>query len=83
MTMETPDSPPLDTAGEGQSDSDSLEAEASAQYSELPEAFIIPRVLAQATLDYLAMRPYREVFALVKAFEELEPVPRDQADPRA
>jgi hypothetical protein len=40
-----------------------------------PEAFAIPHLLAQATLDYLASRPYREVYQLVQAFEALEPLP--------
>jgi len=35
---------------------------------------MIPRALAQATVDYLAMRPYAEVFALIRGFEALEPV---------
>ena len=39
-----------------------------------PEAYMIPRALAQATVDYLAMRPYAEVFALIRGFEALEPV---------
>jgi hypothetical protein len=43
--------------------------------SEQPEAFVIPRELAQATLNYLAAQPYREVFPLVQAFESLEPLP--------
>lgn len=38
------------------------------------EVYAIPRTLAQATLDYLASRPYRDVFALVQAFESLEPL---------
>jgi hypothetical protein len=41
----------------------------------VPDTYLIPRALAQATLDYLAARPYREVFALIQAFESLEPVP--------
>jgi hypothetical protein len=45
------------------------------QASELPAAYVIPRELAQATLNYLAAQPYREVFALVRAFESLEPAP--------
>ena len=40
-----------------------------------PEAYVIPRGLAQATIDYLALRPYAEVFALVRGFEALEPLP--------
>jgi hypothetical protein len=35
----------------------------------------MPRELAQATLDYLAAQPYREVFALIQGFESLEPLP--------
>ena len=42
--------------------------------ADLPDAYVIPTALAQATLDYLASRPYREVYALVQAFEVLEPV---------
>ena len=51
------------------------DASAGAEPQELAEAFVIPRALAQATLDYLATQPYREVFALVRAFEALEPLP--------
>jgi hypothetical protein len=43
--------------------------------AEQPEAYVIPRELAQATLNYLAAQPYREVFPLVQAFEALEPLP--------
>jgi hypothetical protein len=46
--------------------------------SALPaDVYIIPRALAQATLDYLAMHPYREVVALVRGFEALEPLSPD------
>ena len=45
-----------------------------------PDAlYAIPRSLAQATLDYLSMQPYREVYALVRGFEALE---RISAEPR-
>jgi hypothetical protein len=40
-----------------------------------PDAYVIPRQLAQATLEYLAAQPYREVFALIRGFETLEPAP--------
>jgi hypothetical protein len=40
---------------------------------------VIPRALAQATLEYLAAQPYREVFALVRGFESLEPAPDDES----
>ena len=43
---------------------------------ELPEAYLISRALAQATLDYLSVQPYREVFALVAAFQTLPPAAR-------
>jgi hypothetical protein len=50
-------------------------------HGEVPEAYIIPRALAQATLDYLAAQPYRQVFALVQAFEALEPLPPERGAP--
>ena len=39
------------------------------------EVYLIPTPLAQATLEYLGSRPYREVFALIRAFEQLRPAP--------
>lgn len=48
----------------------------------LPDAYVIPRALAQATLDYLAAQPYREVYALVRGFEALEPAPDAPGDSR-
>jgi hypothetical protein len=51
--------------------------------AELPDAYAIPRTLAQATLEYLALRPYREVFGLVQAFEVLEPLPQSKREPSA
>ena len=59
----------MDSDSRSEAASDTLPANSQ------PEAFVIPRELAQATLDYLAMRPYREVFPLIRAFEELEPLP--------
>ncbi|HEX8066708.1 MAG TPA: hypothetical protein VF520_09305 [Thermoleophilaceae bacterium] len=46
-----------------------------------PAAYAIPHALAQATLDYLASRPYREVFALVRGFESLEPLADEAPSP--
>jgi hypothetical protein len=46
---------------------------------ERPEAYVIPHAVAQATLDYLAAQPYREVYQLVRAFEALEPVPGSES----
>jgi hypothetical protein len=45
-----------------------------------PAAYVISRELAQATLNYLAAQPYREVFALVQGFETLEPLPTADSD---
>jgi hypothetical protein len=49
--------------------------------AEVPDAYVIPRGLAQATLDYLASQPYRQVFALVQAFEALEPLTPERSRP--
>jgi hypothetical protein len=49
---------------------------ASGPAGEAPQAFVIPRALAQATLDYLASQPYRDVYPLVRGFEALEPIPQ-------
>jgi hypothetical protein len=59
------------------SDPDSQSAPQDPPESPIPaaEAYVIPAALAQATLNYLASQPYREVFALVHAFEGLEPLP--------
>jgi hypothetical protein len=46
----------------------------SADAAAAPDAYAIPHDLAQATLDYLSTRPYREVFALVRGFESLQPL---------
>lgn len=70
--MSTADPDPIDDAT----------ATNGADAAAAPEAYVIPRALAQATLEYLAAQPYREVFALVRGFEALEPlVPRDQPRP--
>lgn len=50
-------------------------AEERHEAAALPAAYVIPRELAQATLNYLAAQPYREVFPLVQALEALEPLP--------
>jgi hypothetical protein len=50
--------------------------------AEVPEAYVISRALAQATLDYLASQPYRQVFALVQAFEALEPLTTERSRPK-
>ena len=50
------------------------------QLAQGPEAYVIPAALAQATLNYLAAQPYREVFALVQGFESLEPLPPPARD---
>lgn len=72
------------TPPEGRSGSAGAEAAAeraedgaAAAQQPLPDAYLIPRALAQATLEYLAAQPYREVFALIRGFESLEPAPDD------
>jgi hypothetical protein len=55
---------------------EAADVEAAASLADTPEAYAIPRELAQATLNYLAAQPYREVFALVQGFEALEPLPK-------
>ncbi|BBD38240.1 hypothetical protein Amn_31200 [Aminobacter sp. Y103A] len=37
------------------------------------ENFLIPQALAQALLDYLAARPYREVHHFIDAMVRLQP----------
>jgi hypothetical protein len=66
---ESPNGSPQETAGAP-----------SPETLERPDAYVIPMPLAQATLDYLAMRPYREVYQLVRAFESLEPLTEVQED---
>lgn len=36
-------------------------------------ALLIPVTLAQAVLDYLASRPYREVAPLIEAMKQMQP----------
>lgn len=50
------------------------EKEAQAQQVELAESYVIPGAFAQAILNYLAERPFREVFQLVNGLTQLEPV---------
>lgn len=42
-----------------------------------PPALIIPTELAQAVVDYLSGRPYREVANLIAGMVRLEPAPAD------
>jgi hypothetical protein len=62
-------------AAEGPRDAARVGGEGTDALGQPPEAYVIPRVLAQATLDYLASQPYREVFGLVRGFESLQPLP--------
>lgn len=38
------------------------------------DAVVVPLELAQAVLDYLATRPYREVAAMIDKFSKVRPV---------
>ena len=58
-------------------DADEAPAEGADVGATVADAYVIPRALAQATVDYLAMQPYREVYALVRGFEALEPLPNE------
>lgn len=44
------------------------------------QAISVPVPLAQALLDYLATRPYGEVYQLIAALQSLQPAPAEPAD---
>jgi len=44
------------------------------------EGFIIKKDLAQAILDYLATKPYREVFVLIDGLQKLEKSQQEQKE---
>ena len=37
--------------------------------------FLLPSDLGQAILDYLAKRPYAEVYAMVQGLQQMQPAP--------
>ncbi len=41
-----------------------------------PENLIIPIELVQAVANYLAQKPYGEVYQLIAALQQLKPVPQ-------
>lgn len=43
--------------------------------SDEPTHVAVPVPLAQSILDYLATRPYGEVYRLISALQSLEPAP--------
>jgi len=43
--------------------------------------FVISQELAQAIADYLSARTYREVAAMLRGLENLQPVPEPQPKP--
>jgi hypothetical protein len=51
-----------------------LEVEPQTQTASLPTHYAIERELANAILNYLASRPYSEVFSMVDGMRQLEPV---------
>jgi hypothetical protein len=46
------------------------------------KSFLLSEALAQAILDYLASRPYREVFKLVGALQSLPEMLGDDEEPQ-
>lgn len=41
---------------------------------------LVPVPIAQAVLDYLATRPYGEVYQLIATLQSLQPAPAEAAD---
>lgn len=40
-----------------------------------PQQLVIPLATAEAVVNYLAQRPYVEVFQLIAAMQQLQPLP--------
>ena len=49
--------------------------------SEQPDKLIIDVKTAEAVVNYLAGRPYVEVFQLIAAMQQLQPLPAPEAKP--
>lgn len=43
--------------------------------NEQPKQLVIPLATAEAVVNYLAQRPYVEVFQLIAAMQQLQPLP--------
>jgi len=47
--------------------------------NEQPKQLVIPLATAEAVINYLAARPYVEVFQLIAAMQQLQPLPTPAA----
>lgn len=43
----------------------------------MEKMYLLPESVGQRVLEYLAIRPYREVFPLVRELESLQPMPEE------
>lgn len=48
---------------------------------EQPKQLVISLTTAEAVVNYLAQRPYVEVFQLIAAMQQLQPLPAQEAKP--
>lgn len=48
-----------------------------------PQQFVIDLKTAEAVVNYLAQRPYIEVFQLIAALQQLQPLPAPEPAPAA
>ena len=46
-----------------------------------PQQLVIPLATAEAVLNYLATRPYIEVFQLIASMQQLQPLPAPEPVP--
>ena len=46
-----------------------------------PQQLVIPLATAEAVVNYLAARPYVEVFQLIAAMQQLQPLPAPEPVP--
>ena len=46
-----------------------------------PQQLVIPLATAEAVVNYLAQRPYVEVFQLIAAMQQLQPLPAPEPAP--
>ena len=46
-----------------------------------PQQLVIPLATAEAVVNYLAQRPYIEVFQLIAALQQLQPQPSPEPAP--
>ena len=46
-----------------------------------PQQLVIPLATAEAVVNYLAQRPYIEVFTLIASMQQLQPLPAPEPAP--